>query len=69
MIAYKSAPARMTTNSLEQIIQFLNNLSYISYIGIQYWKKIVRMQSYYIYVGIHYWEKSCLCKEGNNRGY
>ncbi len=34
MIAYKSAPARMTT-SLEQIIQFLNNLSYCTYIGIQ----------------------------------
>ncbi len=36
----------MTTTSLEQIIQFLNNLSYITYVGIQYWEKIVRMQSY-----------------------
>ncbi len=38
MIAYKSAPARMTT-SLEQIIQFLN-LSYCTYVGIQYWEKL-----------------------------
>ena len=53
MIAYKSAPARMTT-SLEQIIQFLNNLSYITYVGIQYWEKIMRMQSYCTYVGIQY---------------
>ncbi len=28
------------TTSLEQIIQFLNNLSYITYIGIQYWEKL-----------------------------
>jgi hypothetical protein len=27
------------TTSLEQIIQFLNNLSYITYVGIQYWEK------------------------------
>ncbi len=25
------------TTSLEQIIQFLNNLSYCTYVGIQYW--------------------------------
>ncbi len=39
MIAYKSAPAKMTT-SLEQIIQFLNNLHYCTYVGIQYWEKL-----------------------------
>jgi hypothetical protein len=57
------------TTSLEQIIQFLNNLSYITYVGIQYWEKIVRMQSYCTYVGIQYWGKSCEGNKGNNRGY
>jgi hypothetical protein len=26
--------------SLEQIIKFLNNFSYCTYVGIQYWKKL-----------------------------